>query len=486
VNATWRVWIAPIAVAILATALWFLAPYVSPTANLDWAYLGWGLSGSLSLVAANSYRSRRDPAVLFMAVGSGAFAIEWFVYALSRTGAGANGWLVSIGLYAIVLAPLALAACLFFTVPWRDRRGRPPLRVRTVVLAVGLPLVTAAAAVAAEDAAGPGQTQIRVLTGITVAIALVAASRSIARGGWHAWLGGGSLALIMSGAGAWLVFGSTLATSSGRGGLTWFTYMPSAAVGCILIGVLAAQRADTSRMRRATDRATEVMEGRAEIASIVAHDVRGPAGTIRSVASSLRSSYERLGDAERLEFVGMIEQESLRVLRVADQMSLGLKADAATIPYTFTLRDVEGPVLQGLHEAEIGAREVHVEADSDVLAPVDGRWIAEAVRQGVDNALKFSPDDDPIELRVRSDGDLATIEIEDRGPGVPPEMRESVFEKFSRWRPRGYEDVSGSGLGLFIVRSIARAHGGDASLTSGNGAGTILAIHLPTEAPGDG
>jgi len=245
--------------------------------------------------------------------------------------------------------------------------------------------------------------------------------------------------------------------------------------------VLDVQRADTSRMRRASDRATAVMEGRAEIASIVAHDVRGPAGTIRSVAGSLRTSYQRLGDAERLEFVGMIEQESLRLLRVADQMSLGLKTDAGTLSFTRTNRDLEGPILQGLHEAEVGQREVRLDLESDLRASVDDRWLGEAVRQGLDNAMRFSPADEPIDLRSRRDGDNAVIEIEDRGPGIPDDMREQVFEKFCRWRPVGYEDRPGSGLGLFIVRAISRELGGDAVVADRPEGGTILQIRLPLE-----
>ena len=167
-------------------------------------------------------------------------------------------------------------------------------------------------------------------------------------------------------------------------------------------------------------------------------------------------------------------------------MSLGLKADAATLPYTMVVRDLEGPLLQGVHDAEVGQREVRIDVDPDLRASLDARWIAEAVRQGIENALKFSPADTPIDVRARPDGTNVVIEIEDRGPSIPADLRGSLFEKFSRWRPQGYEDVSGSGLGLFIVRSIMQAHGGGAHLSSRGDTGTILEMRLPMEASGGG
>jgi signal transduction histidine kinase len=476
----WRAWLPVAVVLAAAVALWFLAPNVGRVATSGWTYLGWGLAFSLMLVASSSYRSRRDPSVLFVAAGAAAFGIEWLLYTLAAANGGGRDWLVALGVYGLLLGPLALAACLVGTVPWRDRRGRPPLRVRTVAAGVFAPLAIVSAVVAVT-ASRPATTQLRVIAALTAAAALIAAARSIARGGWHAWLGGGALALVVSAVGVLLLSMDNGGRPAIEGATAWLTHMPSVGLVAILVGLLDVQRADTSRMRRATDRATAVMEGRAEIASIVAHDVRGPAGTIRSVAGSLRTSYDRLGDSQRLEFVGMIEQESLRLLRVADQMSLGLKADAGTLQFSMVQRDVEGPVLQGLHDAETGQREVRIDADHDVRAPIDPRWIAEATRQAVENALKFSPDETPITVRVHTEGKEAVIEVEDEGPGVPPEVRDVVFQKFARWRPAGYEDVAGSGLGLFVIRAIAQAHGGDASITSRGNTGTILRMSLPIE-----
>ena len=224
------------------------------------------------------------------------------------------------------------------------------------------------------------------------------------------------------------------------------------------------------------------MEGRAEIASIVAHDVRGPAGTIRSVAGSLRTSYTRLGDPERLEFVGMIEQESLRLLRVADQMSLGLKADAGTLAFTLEDRDLEGAVLQGVHEADAGPREVRTDFEPGLHAHRSTRAGPPKPCGRASRTRCASPPPTPRSTCAHgADGPSALIEIEDRGPGIPPDMHEQVFEKFIRWRPRGYEDTPGSGLGLFVTRQIAREQGGDALIVAGPDGGTILQIRLPRE-----
>ncbi len=476
-------WEGTFVVVVAAATLGLVARWIL-LGNPGWASLGWGLAGAVALVAANAYRTSRDPALLWIAAGAGALSAGWLTYAAaemidpSSTSADLITKLSSLGNYEVFLAPLVLAICLAVIVPLRDRRGRRPLRTMTAVASVGVPSVVIAIALVATTSS-PGTQQVRVLAVATVIVGGVAAVRSVVRGGWYGWAGGGAFALALAGAGAALFVGADTTTTTLQAATAWFLYLPSVATVMLLLGVLAAQRDDASRMRRASDRATQVMEGRAEIASVVAHDVRGPAATIRSVSGSLRTSYDRLADPERLEFVRMIEQESLRLLQVADQMSLGLKTDAGTLVYDFVVRDLEGPVLQGLHDADAGEREIRVDIDASLSGPIDGRWLTEAVRQGIENAMKFSPSDTPMDLRVQPDEAGATIEIEDRGPGIPHELREQIFQKFCRWRPTGYEDQPGSGLGLFIVRSIARAHHGDATIADGTDGGTILQIRLP-------
>jgi signal transduction histidine kinase len=440
-----------------------------------------GLFAGVAAFALFAYRDRRDPTLLLVGVGAAVLVLHEMAIAaafLAVAPAASESWTRLIGA-SQPTGLLVLLGNLFAVVPLRDRRGRPPLQPGLAVAASFAAVVVLDVIAVTSEGALDVFAIVLALGGVVVAV------RSFKWHGRFAWVAASGLALVLTGL-AQFTDARMHGEDASRIVSSWAVAGPTLVATALVAFVMASLHVESSRLRRASDRATEVMEGRAEIASIVAHDVRGPAGTIRSVAGSLRSSYSRLADAERLEFVGMIEQESLRLLRVADQMSLGLKVDAATLPYEMVVRDLEGPVLQGLHDAEPGSREVAVEIDRGMRASVDARWIAEAVRQGIENALKFSPAGSPIEIRVRADGERALIEIEDHGPSIPPDMREAVFEKFVRWRPHGYEDVSGSGLGLFIVRSIARVHRGDAFVTSRGATGTILELRLPMEAAGGG
>ncbi|HET9672120.1 MAG TPA: sensor histidine kinase, partial [Actinomycetota bacterium] len=137
-------------------------------------------------------------------------------------------------------------------------------------------------------------------------------------------------------------------------------------------------------------------------------------------------------------------------------------------------------VVRGAAEAEAhGEHPLAIRAADPIEATFDVVHVTTLVRQLVRNAVAFSPAEAPIEVAVaRGDGE-ATIEVRDRGPGIPPERREQVFGRFADWRPPGYETVPGPGLGLFIARALAHGHGGSISIADAPGGGTMLAARLP-------
>jgi signal transduction histidine kinase len=219
----------------------------------------------------------------------------------------------------------------------------------------------------------------------------------------------------------------------------------------------------------------------ADLVSKLSHEVRGPVSTLRGLVGTTLTHYDRLSDDERREFLHLIKHEADRLERTVEQVALALQLDAGSLRFDIRRQDLGAIVREAAQTAKVGDHPLDVDAASPIEAPVDSALIATVVRQLIDNAVTFSPPDSPITIRLRRDDDDALIEVTDRGPGVPPDKREAVFERFADWRPPDYEDRPGAGLGLFISRAVARAHGGEASIADGPAGGTMLVVRLPME-----
>jgi two-component system sensor histidine kinase KdpD len=222
-------------------------------------------------------------------------------------------------------------------------------------------------------------------------------------------------------------------------------------------------------------------QSRADLVSKLSHEVRGPVSTLRGLVGTTLAHYDRLSDEERREFLHLIKHEADRLERSVEQVALALKLDAGSVRFDLKRQDLGVIVREAVESANAGDHPVDVDAPESLETPVDGALIASVIHQLIDNAATFSPPDAPISVRLRRDGDDAVIEVADRGPGVPPDKREAVFERFADWRPPDYEDRPGTGLGLFISRAVAREHGGEASIVDGPAGGTMLIVRLPVE-----
>ena len=219
----------------------------------------------------------------------------------------------------------------------------------------------------------------------------------------------------------------------------------------------------------------------ADLVSKLTHEIRGPVSTLRGLVGTTLTHYDRLSDDERREFLHLMRHEADRLERTVEQVAFALKLDAGSLRFDIRPQDLAEIVRETAQAAETGDHPVEVDMAGSIEAPVDGALIASVVHQLIDNAVAFSPPDSPITIGLRRDGDDAVIEVTDRGPGVPPDKREAVFERFADWRPPDYEDRPGTGLGLFISRAVAREHGGEASIDDGPAGGTMLLVRLPVE-----
>ena len=445
-------------------------------------------------VCFTRYRSTGDTHPLFVCAGLVVVAVQTVVFdqhwILSESTTPREA--ITLPVLGWFAAWLLAAVAFVLARPWWDRRGREPIHA-PLVLGVGaaalliIDLILIAFRHSLSDTENVDLRRdgafsltsplLWIVGGAAILLLLIAAWREWKAGGDvrspHPWL---TAAWTIAAAGQLVLLARPI---SYRPLLLPADALLPLVAALTLLAFLAPQRAEASRARRATDRAQEVMGGRAEIAAMIAHEVRGPVTTIRGLAGTALTHYDRLGDAERREFLDLIEQESRRLLATVTQASTALKVDAATVHYDIRPQDLATVVREGAAAVDHGTHPFTVDAAEGLQIPLDRKWLAEAVRQLVDNAAKFSPAEASIQVTAYADDRLVTIDVSDHGPGIPPGRRDEVFVKYGTWRPDGYEEVNGSGLGLFLVRGIVTAHGGEVSIDDAPGGGTMLRIRLP-------
>jgi two-component system, OmpR family, sensor histidine kinase ChvG len=220
---------------------------------------------------------------------------------------------------------------------------------------------------------------------------------------------------------------------------------------------------------------------RAETASKLAHELKNPLMAIKGLASTGARLFDQMSDEEKLEFFRLIDEETSRLKRVIEQSATAMRVDAEQIAYDLQEVELGGFVEQLAWASEHAEHPMTVDTEPGVGVRADRKRLAEAIENLIDNAVKFSPPDAPIDVMVRADGGDAAIEVADRGPGIPEERVKGAFDRFGRWRPAGYEETPGAGLGLFIARAHVLAHKGRIEVLEREDGGTILRVTLPRE-----
>ena len=182
--------------------------------------------------------------------------------------------------------------------------------------------------------------------------------------------------------------------------------------------------------------------------------------------------------------MGMVKSESVRLNDLAQGiLSLArLERDAASGSSEFVPTDVSEIVREVVGRLDAQAKKkgmkMKVAVPESCVVTCDGQLISSALSNLIVNAIRHSGADEVSVSVVCSSGSVS-ISVEDHGVGIPAEQRERVFDRFYRVdRSRG-SDAGGAGLGLAIVRSIARLHGGDVTLEASNPAGCRFSLCIP-------
>src|SRR6516164_9474328 len=230
-----------------------------------------------------------------------------------------------------------------------------------------------------------------------------------------------------------------------RAGFTFNAWLAVLLAAALIGGVALALRA--------ADRAMKLSQMKSDFVSNVSHELRTPVASIRVFGELLRAG--RVQEPERVREYGFAEGD---------------------------VKEVVGTVVETF-ESQLAPRgfEIVVEQPAGPLPPVsmDREAIAQAFRNLLDNAVKYSGESRRIEVSLRPEPARVAVEVRDHGVGIASDEQRRVFERFHRVGTGLVHDVKGSGLGLSIVHHIVVAHGGEISVESEPGKGSTFTMRLP-------
>ncbi len=219
--------------------------------------------------------------------------------------------------------------------------------------------------------------------------------------------------------------------------------------------------------------------------SAVSHEFRTPLTSMSHLIELLRGR-PGLDAARRARYYDALEQEAGRLRRFVDQLLDFGRVDAGAARYTLEDADprpmIEDAVDRFRNGPVAGGRVVTCHAADDLpLVPVDREAFAQVLHNLLENAVKYSPMDTPIDVTVESNPELrqVSIRVRDQGTGIPAAEHETIFDRFVRGSNTRSSGVRGTGVGLALARQIVRAHRGDITVESEVRSGSTFSIVLP-------
>jgi signal transduction histidine kinase len=233
--------------------------------------------------------------------------------------------------------------------------------------------------------------------------------------------------------------------------------------------------------RNAAEELRRLSALRADFVSLVSHELRAPMASVIGCAVTLRARWRELSAEQRESFLALIEQETGRLSTLVGDVLDTSRIEAGTFTYVFGDVDVGDLVRETASMVSLGTDEVTVKASVVEPLPVvrgDRDRLRQLLLNLLSNAAKYTVSGDEIEVRAAADDGAVLVSVEDHGPGIPSDQQRLVFEKFGRVNSGG-RSKPGAGLGLFIARSIAEAHGGTLDVRSDPGSGATFTIRLP-------
>jgi len=243
---------------------------------------------------------------------------------------------------------------------------------------------------------------------------------------------------------------------------------------------VALERAILAERNRESQRQVDREQLRNALLSSVSHDLRTPLGGITGAASTLLEDGGELSEAARRDLLETIHEESHRLQRLVTNLLDVTRLESGVVDLVMAwvpLEEVVGSALERM-VLQLGQREVKVELPANLpMVQADPVLLGQVVINLVENAHKFSPPDQPIEIKAWATERSVTLSVSDHGPGIPEGQEEHIFEKLVRFQQG--EARPGAGLGLAICKGVIQAHNGKIMANTRASGGAQFMVSLP-------
>lgn len=253
--------------------------------------------------------------------------------------------------------------------------------------------------------------------------------------------------------------------------------------GAIVVQVRAATLGQEYILLLADDRTeiTRTEEIRNDFVANVSHELKTPVGAISLLAEALESSAD---DEEAVRrFAKRMHKESGRLAALVQDIIELSRLQGANVAQQGNAVDVNSVIVEAVDRSQLPAESKNIRivvgghADAEVFGDRD--LLVTALRNLIDNAIRYSPENSQVGVGVRTREGVVAVSVTDQGEGLTPEDQERVFERFYRVDAARSRHTGGTGLGLSIVKHIVSNHGGEVTVWSRPGQGSTFTIRLP-------
>ncbi len=227
----------------------------------------------------------------------------------------------------------------------------------------------------------------------------------------------------------------------------------------------------------------EVKRTKEELLALASHQLRTPASGVKQYLGLLNSGMLGELSSEQKSVAQKAYDANERQLEIINEMLYVSKADAGQLviePKTFNLTALTQTVIDGFAE-QASQKDIRIafRTKRDYQVTADDRYVTMAVENLISNAIKYSYPSSTVRVGIASRGKMVSLYVKDRGVGIAKHNIEMVFGKFNRVDNPLSHSEGGSGLGLFLARQLARAHGGDVTVESALEKGSTFSMTLP-------